>query len=276
MDLIPAKRVTEGGTPLWVWGDGPPIILIHGVLADHRMWSRQVAGLKPHFKVCCLDMLGHGEAPDPPGRRSLQDFVDQVDETVDALSGDMRLGGDTRPALIGFSMGGLVAQAYAVQHHRKLRGLVLLNAVHDRSSDEQKRVWERYQGNVQDGVEHAVQSAVRRWFKPSDYEADPNAIEDTFAIMRDGDFAAKCKAHRVFVTADGEVTGKLGQISCPALVMTGAEDTGSTPAMARKMAAALPKSELHILEDQHHMMPVLDAARVNGILIDFINRLAKN
>ena len=69
-----------------------------------------------------------------------------------------------------------------------------------------------------------------------------------------------------------EVTGKLGVVSCPTLVMTGEEDTGSTPDMARKMAAAIPRPELHILDGQHHMMPVLDADRVNAIIVEFISR----
>ncbi|NNF77696.1 MAG: alpha/beta hydrolase, partial [Rhizobiales bacterium] len=55
-------------------------------------------------------------------------------------------------------------------------------------------------------------------------------------------------------------------------VMTGGRDAGSTPAMARKMAEAIPDAELHILEDQHHMMPTLAADRVNEIILRFLKR----
>ena len=55
--------------------------------------------------------------------------------------------------------------------------------------------------------------------------------------------------------------------------MTGDRDAGSTPEMAHKMADALPDAELHILDDQHHMMPVLDADRVNAIILKFLARV---
>ncbi len=257
---------TENGTPVWVSGAGPTVILVHGVLVDHRMWTPQVAALSPRHRVCCMDMLGHGDAPDPPGDRVLDDFVTQVDEVIRQFSGD------GKPVLGGFSMGGLVSQAYAVRHHARLSGLILLNAVHDRSPEQARTVRERYEANLADGVDNAVRSGAQRWFKPRDYESHAAEIEDNLNLIRDGDFAAKCKAHRVFATSDAEVTGKLGVISCPVLVMTGEEDTGSTPEMSCKMAGAIPNAELQILDGQHHLMPMLDADRVNGILLDFLSR----
>lgn len=257
---------TPGGTPVWVNGSGTTIIFIHGVLVDHRMWRPQVDALSPHHRVCCLDMLGHGQAPNPPGERVLNDFVAQVHEVVEAFS---EAG---PPVLCGFSMGGLIAQAYAARHHNRLAGLVLLNTVHDRSLEEAETVLARFEGNVTRGVENAVESGTKRWFTDEDHRQRPQVIADVQRWMRDGDFTAKRKAHRVFVSSDGEVTGKLGALSCPALVMTGGRDAGSTPAMARKMAEAIPDAELHILEDQHHMMPTLAAERVNDIILRFLKR----
>lgn len=270
MTYLQEKHALDSGTPVWVSGAGRAVILVHGVLVDHRMWQAQVDALSPYYRVCGIDMLGHGEAPDPPGERTLADFVDQVDEVVDRFS-DMR-----PPVLGGFSMGGLIAQAYAVQHHGKLGGLVLMNTVHDRSPEQSATVRERFADNVSRGVENAIESGTRRWFKPQDYETHGDAIARTIDQMRSGDFTAKRKAHRVFAHCDAEVTGKLGAVSCPALVMTGAQDTGSTPEMAQKMANALPDAELHILDGQHHMMPVLDADRVNGILLKFLSKRVKD
>ena len=266
---IPQTRIRTGnGTPVWVSGTGPTLILLHGVLVDHRMWSRQVEALSAHFRVCCYDMLGHGEAPDQPGDRVLGDFVDQAHEVVRELSDE------GPPVFGGFSMGGLIAQALAVKHHADLAGLILMNTVHDRSPEEAARVRARFEGNVTRGVENAVESGTRRWFTPRDHEIHADAIRQTQDLMRDGDFSAKRKAHGVFVSSDAEVTGKLGVVSCPALVMTGERDNGSTPEMARKMADALPDAELHILNGQHHMMPVLDADRVNAVIADFVSKCA--
>ena len=256
---------TDDGTPVWMSGAGPTVVLIHGVLVDHRMWARQVDALSAHYRVCCFDMLGHGEAPDPPGERVLDDFVRQTHDVVRQVSEE------GPPVLGGFSMGGLIAQAYAVTHHAGLSGLILMSTVHDRTPEEAARVRARFDGNVSRGVENAIASGTRRWFKPQDHEMHAAAIRDIQDLMRDGDFAAKRKAHRVFVTSDPQVTGKLGAISCPTLVMTGEDDTGSTPRMARKMADAIPGAELRILDGQHHMMPVLDADRVSTELLEFLS-----
>lgn len=255
-----------GRTPVWVTGSGPTVIFIHGVLVDHRMWRPQVEALAPRHRVCCLDMLGHGEAPNPNGERMLDDFVGQVHDVVDALS-------DAGPPILcGFSMGGLIAQAYAAQYHERLAGLILLSTVHDRSAEETATVIARFEGNVARGVEHAIESGTRRWFTAADHQNHPDVIADVQRWMRDGDFAAKRKAHRVFVSSDAEVTGKLGALSCPALVMTGERDAGSTPAMARTMAEVIPDAELHILEDQHHMMPMLASRQVNKTILNFLQR----
>ena len=254
------------GTPVWVRGSGPSVIFIHGVLVDHRMWAPQVDALSGRYRTCCFDMLGHGRAPDPEGERTLGDFVRQVHHVVEDFS-------DTGPpVLCGFSMGGLIAQAYAARHHERLAGLVLLNTVHDRSPEEAATVLARFEGNVERGVENAVASGTRRWFTPDDHAQRAEVITSVQQWMREGDFAAKRKAHKVFVTSDAEVTGKLGALTCPALVMTGGRDAGSTPAMAQKMADAIPHAQAHILEDQHHMMPTLAADRVNRIIIDFLDR----
>ena len=257
---------TPGGTAVWVSGHGPALIFIHGVLVDRRMWRPQVEAFSTTHRVCCMEMLGHGHSPNPPGERVLDDFAAQVEEVVDEFSEN------GPPVLCGFSMGGLVAQAFAARHHEKLSGLILLNTVHDRSPEEAATVKARFEGNVTRGVENAVESGTRRWFTEADHREQPDVVADVQRWMRDGDFAAKRKAHRVFVNSDGEVTGKLGALSCPALVMTGGRDAGSTPDMARKMAGAIPDAYLHILEDQHHMMPTLAADRVNAIIARFLQR----
>ncbi len=261
-----AFQVADDGTPIWLRGAGPTVIFIHGVLMDHRMWAPQVDVLCEQYRTCCFDMLGHGQAPHPDGERSLGDFVRQAHHVVEHVCGA------GRPVLCGFSMGGLIAQAYAVRHHERLAGLILLNTVHDRSPEEAETVRARFEGNMTRGVENAVESGTRRWFTPADHEEHASMIASVQQWMRDGDFVAKRKAHRVFVSSDGEVTGKLGALSCPALIMTGGRDGGSTPAMAQKMASAIPNAELHILEDQHHMMPTFAAGRVNGVIEAFLAR----
>jgi (E)-2-((N-methylformamido)methylene)succinate hydrolase len=260
--------VTPGGTPVWVTGTGgPTVVLIHGVLMDHRMWNHQVAALSSRCRVCCLDMLGHGLTPDQPGDRTLDDFVAQAREVIELFSDH------GKPILGGFSMGGLITQAYAARYHESLAGIMILNAVYDRSPDQAVIVRERSADMLAGGAEAAVASGNARWFTDEDHAERPELVAEILSWISDGDFASKVKAHRVFSSSDDQVAGRLGQLSCPALIMTGDGDAGSTPAMAYKMFDEIPNAELHVLKQQRHMMPVLDAVRVNEIVASFVNGL---
>jgi (E)-2-((N-methylformamido)methylene)succinate hydrolase len=258
---------TKTGTPYWVDGKGPALVFLHGVLMDHRSWARQVEALAGDFRIVRLDMLGHGACPDRPGPRRLEDFVAQVREVIQLTCPD------EAPVLIGFSMGGLIAQAYGIRHSAELRSLVLLNAIYNRSAEELAPVAGRLENLETNGMPGVIEAARERWFRPDEIAAQGERIEDILGWMRDGDAAAKAKAYRVFCTEDHKTAGKLGAITCPALVMTGDGDRGSPPHMSEAMVADIPNARLRILERQQHMMPVLAAERVNAELEAFLASL---
>ncbi|MEC9310027.1 MAG: alpha/beta hydrolase [Chloroflexota bacterium] len=255
--------VNINGTKVSITGHGRPVVLIHGVFMDRRMWTPQIECLSQCYLVCCMDMLGHGDAPDPDGERTLKDFVEQLCDVITYFT-------EYKPVLGGFSMGGLVAQAYAVHHHLNLSGLILMNTVYDRSDVEVEVVKQRYADMSSRGIESIVESASQRWFTDLDRETVPDKIEEILGWMRSGPFAAKHKAYPVFAYGDKEVAGKLGQISCPALIMTGSDDLGSTPLMAEKMASSIPDATLRIVSGQRHMMPVLESNLVNELILEFL------
>ncbi len=261
------EQAMVNGTRISMTGRGPLVVLIHGVFMDRRMWESQVAALSPFNRVCCLDMLGHGDSLNPPGDRVLADFVEQVHQVIEFLS---KYG---KPVLGGFSMGGLVSLAYAVQYHASLRGLMLLNTVYQRSASESNTVEQRLEGMLKGGLDSLIESANGRWFTDSDRNQTPEAIEEILGWMRDGAFQPKLKAYPVFARGDKDTAGKLNSISCPALVMTGDGDGGSTPLMAKQMAESIPDSRLKILDGHRHMMPVLGANLVNSLILDFLREI---
>jgi pimeloyl-ACP methyl ester carboxylesterase len=262
-------KITESGTPYSVEGQGPSLVFIHGVMMDHRSWQHQVDALSADFRVVCFDMIGHGCCPDRPGARSLDDFVAQTEDVIRHSCPN------EAPVLVGFSMGGLIAQAHAIQYPSGLRGLVLMNAVYDRNPEERVSVQARLENLQQYGIEGVIKAARERWFRADENSAQGAEIAAILQWMRDGDPIAKTKAYRVFATEDYRTTGKLHQISCPALVMTGDGDKGSPPHMSEALASGIPNARLKILERQQHMMPVLAAEEVNAALKDFLRALSQ-
>lgn len=257
----------DATTHVTVEGAGRPVVLVHGVLVDHRMWDPQADGLAGDYRIIRYDLLGHGQSLDPPGERRLGDFVDQLRGVIAEHCPA------ERPVLVGFSMGGLIVQAFAVDHSAEIAGLVIMNAVYDRTPDERAAVGVRLAALEQRGMESVIEAAMSRWFTAAEQRDEAVAIGRIVGLLRSGDENSKRKAYRVFATSDGETAGRLGAIVCPALVMTGDGDVGSPPHMAEKMAREIPNAQLRILAGQQHMMPTLAAELVNRRLRDFIGGL---
>jgi len=256
----------HGGT--FVHSDGPQpnadnvVVLIHGVGLDHTLWQAQVAYLKDQFHIVRYDMIGHGKSAHPPGTRELGDFVRQLHQLLMNL-------GLSRAAVIGFSMGGLVARAFAAAHPEMTKKLVLMNTVFRRSETEQKAVDARYALAKSGGLQEGIEAAVRRWFSPKFIAAHPDVIQTIEERLRNNDAVGYLNAYRVFATNRDPAESPL-PIGCPTLVMTGELDSGSTPAMTQQLAAAIPGAHAEVLSGLRHMALQEDPARVNIVLNQFL------
>lgn len=254
-----------GGTRYRWEGEGPWLVLVHGVGMDLAMWGPVAARLADRHRVLCYDMLGHGQSAKPPGPYCLQDFVAQLLALADALA----IG---RFDLVGFSMGALVAQGVAARAPQRLERLILLNGVYDRSPEERAAVIARVQ-DVRDGnYAESVEAALERWFTPGFYNSHPEVVEQVRAHMSSNDLAAYAAAYEVFATADAELVPLVGAIEAPTLVVTGSDDRRSTAAMARALAARLPRGRLHLMEGQRHLTPLETPEVVAALIADFLKR----
>jgi pimeloyl-ACP methyl ester carboxylesterase len=230
-------------------GSGTPVVLIHGVGADLEMWEPVAERLEPLHDVVRYDILGHGASAKPPGPYRLDHFVEQLRGLADGL--DLRTF-----VLAGFSMGGLVAQGFALAAPTRVEQLVLVNTVFDRSPQERAAIEARVREVLNGGHEAGVAAAIERWFTPAFRAARPEAVAGVRRRMETNDLEAYAAAYALFATADRELAGRIGGIAVPTTVVTGAEDRRSTPAMAMAMAERLPRGRCRIIPDQRHMTPL--------------------
>lgn len=258
-----ARDWIEAGTHCRIEGDGPALILIHGVGLDLTQWEPQVKALARHFTVIRYDMLGHGLSAKPPGERSLKDFVGQLDNLHRYLQLD-------QAAIVGFSMGGLVARAFAQSHPDKCARLVIMNSVYKRSEDQQKSVRIRYQEALIEGPATLIDAALERWFSNEYARAHPDIMSAIRQRLEENDPKGFLAAYRIFAEADLEMPGVTADITCPTLVVTGAQDPGSSPDMAMALAAAIPGARSRIWPGLRHMAPIEGADLVNDTLLEFL------
>ena len=256
----------EAGTHFRVEGRGPAVVLVHGVGLDLEMWEAQARALQDRYTVIRYDMLCHGASAKPPGDLRLQSFVAQLEMLHDYF----KLG---RFALIGFSMGALIAQAYALVRPQSLTGLVLMNSVHDRTAAQREAVLSRLRQAERDGPSSIIDAALTRWLSEPFRADNPETVASIRHRLESNDPRGFLAAYRIFAMAEAIQAERLQDIGCPTLVMTGARDSGSTPAMSETMAAAIPNAQCRILPDLMHLAPIEGAAAVNAALAGFLDGL---
>jgi pimeloyl-ACP methyl ester carboxylesterase len=244
-------------------GDGPCVVLIHGVGLDHRMWSGQAAALSERFTVLRYDLIGHGSTPPWTRRLELTDFVAQLAALLD----EERI---RRIHVVGFSLGALIAQAFALAHPRRLMRLVLVSGVHQRNDPARQAVLDRLEQAEREGPSSLCDAAIDRWFSHGYRNAHRQEVSMIEERLRMNTPRGFLPAYRLFARADGELAGRLGEIKAPVLVITGADDIGSTPEMARRMSKAVGNAECRIVPGARHMLPMEAAEEVNKMLSAFL------
>ena len=244
-------------------GSGPPVVLIHGFGLNRAMWQWQLPALARHFSVLAYDLLGHGASAAPSARPDLAVFSEQLLRLLDRR-------GIERAAVVGFSLGGMIARRFALDCPERLSALAILHSPHARTPAERDAVRERVRQTRAHGPSANVDSALDRWFTPAFRIAEPDriALIRRWIVGNDPDVYARI--YRVLAEGDAEIAEGLERISCPTLVMTGEDDPGNTPAMSRDMAALIPGARLVILPGLRHMALAESPSAVNAPLSSFL------
>ncbi len=235
----------------------PTVAYVHGVGLDHSLWDevRAQGDAPPSFTY---DLLGHGMNSDVRPR-NLADFVAQLDTELDSA-------GLGVVDLVGFSLGALVAQGFAAAEPHRVRRLVLVNPVFDRTPEERAAIVERVGVVRAGGYAASVDQALSRWFSPAVVQRCGPRIEAIRRQMLANDVEAYADAYYVFATGDAELVSTPPLIAAPTLVVTGSDDPRSTPAMALALAQALPSGQARIIRGARHMTPV-ETPGTLGVLI---------
>ena len=250
------------------WSGAAPaaaVVLIHGLGLNRHMWQWQLPALTPDYKVLTYDLFGHGESPEPPTEPNLRLFSEQILRLLDQSHVE-------QCALIGFSLGGMIARRFALDHSGRLWALAVLHSPHDRTRAERDAVLARVEQARRDGAGATLEGALERWFGEDYRRNNPAMMARIRRWVMANDKPAYPEIYRVLAEGDGEIVAGLETIDCPTLVMTGAEDYGNTARMSENLAAAIPGAEVKILPGLRHMALAEAPDMVNGALLAFLGK----
>lgn len=240
---------------------GTPTVFLHGVGSTSEVWRRVLRSMTPSGPVLTYDLRGHGESARPAGPYELDDFVADHVGLLEELGID-------RANVVGFSLGGLIAQAIAITHPETVERLAILSAVAGRTDVEREAVRRRLEIVERDGPHGVAAQGPDRWYTRAFQRRSPERVARHLERFKANDPAAYAAAFRVL--AENDLADQLADITAPALVLTGADDVGSPPRMARLMADRIPDAELVIVEDVKHgvleELPQRVSAELSGFL----------
>ncbi len=245
----------------------PAVVLVHGLGLNRHMWRWQTSALAPRYRVVTYDLYGHGDSPPPPAPPSLSLFSDQLLTVLDDLRID-------KAAVAGFSLGGMIARRFAMDHPDRLWALAVLNSAHRRDAAAREAVQARVHQARRDGPQATVDAALQRWFTKPYIDSRPDIADLIRTWVLANDPAIYPDIYQVLVDGVDELIAPEPPIATPALVMTGAEDYGNSPAMTHAIAAEMADALTVILPGLRHMGMVEAPEAFNRPLMSFLDAVA--
>jgi pimeloyl-ACP methyl ester carboxylesterase len=227
------------------------------------MWDWQLAPLLQQFRVIRYDLLGHGDSGPAPAGCEMTDLVSQLHLLLDNLE-------ITRAALVGFSLGGMIARAFTIAHPAYVAALAILNSPHDRSAAERAAIRSRYRQSVLQGHATTVEAALNRWFTDEFAARRPDVLNRVRQWMARNDPLNYPEVYRILAEGDAALASAITAIRCPTLIVACEEDHGNSPDMACRMAALIPGARTAIIPKLRHMALAEDPEAVSSVLVPFL------
>ena len=247
-------------------GDGPAVVLSHGYLMDASMFDAQVAALAPGYRVITWDQRGHGGTP-APGPFGYWDSARDVLALLDHL-------GIEQAVLGGMSQGGFLGLRAALLAPQRVRGLVLIDSQAGTEEEANRPGYEQLHQAWLDHGPGAVQEIVAAiilgpgqwddWYAKWAAQYNQGAPADVNQLT----WAFRCLMDR------DDITGRLSEVSSPALIIHGSEDAAIRLARAEQMRDGLAgPTTFTVIAGAPHAANVTHPDTVNTEIVTFLDSL---
>ncbi|RZL61123.1 MAG: alpha/beta fold hydrolase [Variovorax sp.] len=257
-----------------VAGEGQDIVLVHGLgLSSMKTWTHQVPTLAKHFRVHTYDVRGFGQTDNPAGKFSVQQHAYDLHALLKTL-------GLKQVILVGFSMGGWIAQQFTLDHPEMVRALVLSCTTSGLRPEGATRFVDRAAKVESLGTAPLAEEQIRNTFAPESMAEQPELIDfyrENFLNTQENDPVSYAAMFRALTVPHW--TAQLGRITCPTLVVCGDADKGitrgNTPTDAAEILhQGVPGSRLEVIAQGGHYAHLERPEEWNAMLKNFIDTVA--
>jgi 3-oxoadipate enol-lactonase len=242
--------------------DGPTLLLANSLGTDLRVWDAMLPHLPAGLRVIRYDKRGHGLSEAPPAPYRMESLVADAAALLDAL-------GVTGAAVVGLSIGGLIAQGLAAERPDLVRAMVLMDTAAKIGTD---AMWDDRIAMVNDKGLASMEAAVlERWFSRRFRAERPGELAMWRAMLTRtpaAGYAGCCAAIR-----DCDLRGSTARLTLPTLAMGGDEDGSTPPDLVRETAALIPGARFELIRGAGHLPCVEQPEAVGALIAAFLHEV---
>lgn len=236
--------------------DAPPLVFSNSLGSDFRIWQDVATAFADRFRVVLYDKRGHGLSDATPAPYSIDDHVDDLVALLERL-------GVEKTAIVGLSVGGMIAQRLAVRAPQRVGALVLCDTAAKIGTPE---LWaERIAAVESAGISSIADGIMARWFTPAfrescheEYSGWRNMVVRTTVAG----YAGTCAAIR-----DADLRADAPKIGTPTLCVVGDQDGSTPPDVVRGTASLILGARFEVIEGAAHI-PCIEKPTVLTRLIE--------
>ncbi len=246
-----------------ITGQGEPLILVEGLGTATWLWWKQTPELSRHFRVVAYDLRGSGWSDKPDEPYSIPMFADDLAGLMDALH-------IKQAHVLGISLGGYVAQEFAIRYPHKVKRLILCststNGPHAIPPNPDIILALMTPVAGKDDLRDRIALSL----SPGYAAAHPSDVEQMLAWRLDNPQPVYAYNRQLMSAVGWTSEGRLGEITVPTLVLAGSEDRVVPPQNAEILVAGIPHAEKVILQGAGHLLNVEQPEEFNKGVIRFL------
>jgi 3-oxoadipate enol-lactonase len=242
----------------------PRLALIHSLALDRSIWDPVVGALAGEFEILAHDARGHGLSEHRPGPYTVKQFADDLAAIFDAIGWGCAI-------VAGCSMGGCIAQAFAIAHPQRTQALALIDTTAWYGAEAPKQWRERAATAEKDGLQGMMAFQGTRWFSDGFRERHPELVARLGKIFVANDLA--CYRATCEMLGDADLRDAMSKLTLPTAVIVGEEDYATPVAMAEDLNRRIAGSSLTVIKGGRHITPAECPQEIAGLLRTLAGRV---